>query len=68
MVDRMRRSEIIKELRKTIGGDDCILFAYLHGSLAEGRDHYRDIDVELCFRGKVDPAAGSTRRWSWPPY
>lgn len=52
-----RRSKIVEELRKTIGADDRVLFAYLHGSFPEGIQHYRDIDVALYFRDEVDPAA-----------
>lgn len=49
------RCRMVEQLRAAIGEDDRILFAYLHGSFAEGSDSYRDIDVALYFRDDVGP-------------
>lgn len=49
------RCRMVERLRAAIGEDDRILFAYLHGSFAEGSASYRDIDVALYFRDDVGP-------------
>lgn len=47
------RSHILRQIRAVLEEDDRILFAYVHGSFAQGCATYRDIDVALYFRDDV---------------
>lgn len=49
-----RKEEIVAALTQELEARPEIQLAYLHGSLAEGRDHVQDVDVAVLLSGAPD--------------
>ncbi|MGQ4915431.1 MAG: type VII toxin-antitoxin system MntA family adenylyltransferase antitoxin [Candidatus Asgardarchaeia archaeon] len=48
-------TSIIKKLKSILKEDNSIIFAYLYGSVARGKEHkFSDIDIAIFFKPPVD--------------